>query len=237
MSCFPVLFSYLTAENSRFFMHSQIKIKTIDNINLSGNLFEVLSPKGLVVFLHMMPATKNSYNISAEKLQKEGYAGIAIDFRGHGESQDGPEGYLKFNDKQHQEKIKDVKAATDFIFEKYSSDKLPVFLIGASIGANLSIQEASEDERIKKIVLLSPGLNYRGINAKIFSTKIKNGTKVLLVGSENDNYSVENIEELSGLFPNGVKKEKIIFKDAGHGTTMCQGHPELIDKIVDFIKL
>ncbi len=217
-------------------MHSKIKIKTSDNIVLSGNLFEVQNPKGLVVFLHMMPATKDSYNLLADKLQEEGFAGISVDFRGHGESQGGPDGYLEFNDEKHQEKIKDVKTAVNFIFDKYKNNKLPIFLVGASIGANLSMQEATEDDRIKKIVLLSPGLNYRGINAKIFAAKIKKGVKVFIVGSEDDNYSVENIDELIGLFADGVIKEKMIFKDAGHGTAMCQKHPELIKKIIDFLK-
>lgn len=217
-------------------MYSQVKIKTSDKKELTGNFFEVKNPKGLIAYFHMMPATKASYTPLAQKLQSEGYAGIAIDFRGHGSSEGGPEGYLIFTDKQHQDKINDLKAAVGFIRDSYDDKQLPVCLIGASIGANLSLWLATEDVGIKKVILLSPGLNYRGINSKVLVTKIPLSTQVLFVGSEDDNYTVEGIQEVFGLIPDGVKKQKIILKDAGHGTTMYERRPELVENIINFIK-
>lgn len=216
-------------------MYSQVEIQTSDGKKISGNFFETDNPKGLVAYFHMMPATKGSYTPLAEKLQSEGYAGIAVDYRGHGYSEEGPEGYLNFTDKQHQNKINDLKAAIEFICSHYGKE-LPVYLIGASIGANLSLWLATEDVMIKKITLLSPGLNYGGINSRSLATKIPISTEVLFAGSEDDDYTVECIQELFGLVPEGIKKQKIIFKDAGHGTTMCERHPELVENIINFIK-
>jgi alpha-beta hydrolase superfamily lysophospholipase len=216
-------------------MYSQVTIQTSDGKKLTGNLFEVGNPKGLVAYFHMMSATKESYTSLAEKLQDMGYTGIAMDFRGHGCSEGGPEGYLDFTDEQHQDKINDIKAAVKFI-RGYHVKALPVCLIGASIGANLSLWMATEDMGVKKIILLSPGLNYRGINSRSLITKIPTSTEILFAGSEDDNYTVEGIQELFGLAPEGVRRQKIIFKDAGHGTAMCERHPELVENIINFIK-
>lgn len=215
-------------------MLSQIALKTADGKKIAGDFFDTASPKGLVVYLHMMPAAKESYLKLAEKLQNDGYAGLAIDFRGHGASEGGPEGYLKFSDQEHQRKINDVSAAAEFIFGKYPG--LPLALVGASIGANLALQSGVQDERINKIVLLSPGLNYRGIGVKNFITKLSELKNIFMAASRDDNYAAECVEELYGLIPEGVKKQKAIFDDAGHGTAMFERHPELEENIINFIE-
>jgi alpha-beta hydrolase superfamily lysophospholipase len=214
-------------------MFSQVTLQTKDGRKIAGDFFDTVNPKGLVVYLHMMPATKESYSELAKKLQDEGYAGLAIDFRGHGASEGGPEGYLKFSDSQHQEKISDVSTAVEFIFGKHPG--LPLALVGASIGANLALQFGVNDEKINKIALLSPGLNYRGIGVKNFITKLSESKNVFMAASRDDNYAAECVEELYGLIPEGVKKQKVIFNDAGHGTVMFERHPELEENIINFI--
>ena len=61
-------------------------LKTSDSINLCYEWRSVKNPKGYLVLLHMMPATKESWDTFAKKMQREGYASVAIDLRGHGES-------------------------------------------------------------------------------------------------------------------------------------------------------
>jgi len=215
-------------------MFSQVTLRTENGKKIAGDLFESSKPKGLVVYLHMMPATKESYTVLATKLQGLDYEGLAIDFRGHGISEGGPEGYLNFSDAEHQDKIKDVQAAARSLVNRHRD--LPLIVIGASIGANLALQFGISDDAVKKIILLSPGLNYRGIGIKNFITKLTESKSVLFVGSEDDNYAAECVQELFGLVPEGIKKQKIIFKDAGHGTAMFERHPELVENIINFIE-
>jgi pimeloyl-ACP methyl ester carboxylesterase len=215
-------------------MYSQISLKTTDQKTLSSNFFDVENPKGGVVYLHMMPATKESFTKLAERLQDLGWRGIAIDFRGHGNSEGGPDGYLNFSEEEHQKKYFDVLAALDYLL-KSGLDKKSISIVGASIGANLGLKLLAQDPEIKKAVLLSPGLSYRGITTKNLVTKLTAGKEVFFIGSEDDNYTKECIDELFGLVPEGVVKQKQIYKEAGHGTTILERAPDSFDIIINFI--
>ena len=120
-----------------------LHLTTSDNIKLAGNYFPVspskqLSRNGWVVFLHMMPATKESWTILASQLQQEGYAGLAIDLRGHGISDGGPKGYTQFSDAEHQDSVRDVDAAIDFLTGLGARPEQIIF-IGASIGTAIRL--------------------------------------------------------------------------------------------------
>jgi alpha-beta hydrolase superfamily lysophospholipase len=216
-------------------MYSKININSKDGKIIAGNLYEAKNPLGWVLFLHSMQATKASYDVLAQRLQYLGYECLAIDFRGHGNSEGGPEEYLNYNERQHQDKIFDVIVAVDYLKNKFT-ENISGAIVGASIGSNLALQYIAENDNVNRAVLLSPGLNYRGVTTKNFVTKLVPSKRVLFVGSEDDNYTVEGINELVGLIPEGVNKEKIILKDAGHGATMFERHPELMENIINFIK-
>ena len=215
-------------------MYSQISLKTLDGKKLAANLFESTNARGGVVFLHMMPATKSSYTDLAQRFQNLGWEGIAVDFRGHGASDGGPEGYLEFSDLQHQEKYLDIDAAVNYLKSRHI-DESDIAIIGASIGANLALKYLVQSKGIKSAILLSPGLNYRGITTKDLATRLVSEKRVLFVGSEDDNYTKECIEELYGLVPEGVEKKKQIYKDAGHGTTMLERNADCAEIIINFI--
>jgi alpha-beta hydrolase superfamily lysophospholipase len=185
----------------------------------------------------MMPSNKESYRDLAGRLADKGYAGIAIDFRGHGASQDGPEGYLSFSDAQHQQSREDVDAALKFLEGKLQDDAMqaPLAIVGASIGANLGLQRAIDDPRIKAIILLSPGLDYRGVTTKNLITRLRPDQRILLASSQDDDHNTQDVEELYGLIQEGIAKKKLIYEHAGHGTAMLEHEPDLEDEIISFI--
>ncbi|NOY35666.1 MAG: alpha/beta fold hydrolase, partial [bacterium] len=158
-----------------------------------------------------------------------------IDLRGHGESEGGPDGFREFSDEQHMAGILDVAAAVDF----FASKGLPpekISLAGASIGANLSLQFQSEHSEIKASVLLSPGLNYYGIDTEAAAKKIQENQSVYLcAGGENDEYSTETAQKLFEILESKNKRIKI-FQNAGHGTTIFSEEPDLMDEIINWLK-
>jgi len=217
----------------------KITIQASDGVGIVGDYYAptIESPRG-VLLVHMMPSTKESWKMLAKHLQGSGYHVLAIDLRGHGGSFQGPEGYKAYTDEQHQKSILDIEAGVEFlkargIAEDHSS------LIGASIGANLVLQYASQ-HGTKNIVLLSAGLDYKGIKADPLVQKLKNGQRVFFIASQDDDRSGGNNTEMNQLFfertSDAVDKKILVYKEAGHGTDMFdKEEPDLEEEIVTWL--
>ncbi len=209
----------------------KIVLKTSDGIELVG-IYRNNGHKKVAILLHMMPATKESWETFAIELDRAGYASIAIDERGHGEStMGGTLDYRTFDETQQQEKIHDVEAAHTFLAEQGFLDAQMV-LIGASIGANLSIQFLTDHPQIQRAVALSPGLNYRGVKTDGFIRQLHEGQRVILVASDDDDRdSAQSCRELHRL--NQIQTVLIEKKNLGHGTTMFEKEPGLMGEVIE----
>lgn len=218
----------------------KIFIKTKDGVNIAAEYFTAKNGRfsktaGAAILVHMMPATKESWNNFIAELNKNGFDALTIDLRGHGESEEGPYEYLLFPPSKHQKSIFDIEAAADFIKSKGFTPKKIVF-IGASIGANLSLQFIGKNSEFKKAVLLSPGLDYHGIITEPSAKKLQAGQKVLFVSAIDDNANSAQTRKLFDETSDKAAKKMEIYKTGGHGTDIFFRHPELKDLIIDFIK-
>lgn len=210
-----------------------------DGVKIAANLYPAESPLGWIVFSHMMPAVKESWSDLAASFQSAGYESIAIDLRGHGESMSAKLDYRNFSDREHQKSVLDLETAAEFLIKEQKAAATQISLIGASIGANLSLQYISEHPEFKTAVLLSPGLNYRGVATEPLAKNIKAGQKVFFVSAKDDvrsggNNAEEN-QKLYGLIPTGIEKKIKIYETGGHGTDILKNRPELAKLIKDFI--
>jgi alpha-beta hydrolase superfamily lysophospholipase len=218
-------------------------LTTKDNIKIAADLYPAAeqarygaSSAGWAVLIHMMPATKESWQDFATESQNLGYESIAIDLRGHGESDGGPEGFLKFSDSEHQNSILDLEAAIEYLVKERQAKRDNVIFIGASIGANLSLQYLVEHSEFKTAILLSPGLNYRGIKTESLVQKLKADQKVFFVSAEDDGNNAKQNQKLFDLTPAGIEKQIKIYQAGGHGTDILENQQELINLIIDFIR-
>ena len=220
-----------------------LHLTTADNVKIAANYFPAdrtthPNPRGWVVFLHMMPATKESWNALADRMRREGYACLAIDLRGHGASAGGPKGYLQFSDAEHQESMRDIDAAVDTV-KGLGAREEHIVLIGASIGANLALQYVARHRGVKHCVAFSPGLDYHGIVTKPLVESLPEDKHVLLIGARDDDRvadSVAAIEELHDAAPSGVDMRMEVVETGGHGTDMLTQNPELIESIITFLQ-
>jgi len=217
-----------------------LRLKTFDDIDLAADYYPADKPAVAAVYVHMMPATKESWRGLAEYLAQNGVAGIAIDLRGHGQSTQGPDGYKQFKSEDHQQSRLDLLAAARFLRSLglgFKADKIA--FIGASIGANLSLQFVAGRHDYKAAILLSAGLNYHGVDAEALVKKLIPGQKVFFaachddIGSRGDN-AVQN-EKLFDETPAGVTKTKKIYETGGHGTNILGADPGLAEEILKFI--
>ncbi len=213
---------------------------TKDKIKIAANIYNVEKPIGWCLFLHMMPSTKESWRDFALELQNNGYESLAIDLRGHGESDFGQNGYLDFSDEEHQKSILDLGTAVDYLIKEREATPDKIILIGASIGVNLTLQYIKEHPEFKTAVLFSPGLDYRGIKTEPLVKNLKAGHKIFFISAKDDKRSGGNNAEMSkklyDLVPEGIKKEIEIYEVGGHGTDILKFHPELSELIFEFIK-
>ncbi len=211
-------------------MNQKVEFITTDQVKIVADYYapKAASRKG-VVLVHMMPATRNSWEEFAGKLQAVGYHALTIDLRGHGESGGG--NFQRFSDAEHQASIRDLEAAAKFLGEKGAAE---LAVAGASIGANLALQYLAENPETKAAVLLSPGLDYRGIQTPPLAARVSDKSKILFVGAEDDAASMGgSCEELVSEL--GITA-KICFAAGGHGTNLFQTHPELPEALLDFLK-
>lgn len=212
-------------------MTERVFLTTTDGAAIIGD-YSGKPSEPAVLMLHMMPATKESWRIFSEKLNTAGFQTLAIDLRGHGESEGGPQGYKRFSDAEHQASIHDAEAGIQFLKSKSPSK---IFIAGASIGANLALQYAVEHPEVNGIVLLSPGLDYRGIKTEPLVGKLPKNQGVYFAASADDSYSADTVKKLFDMTPTGVKKELKMFERAGHGTTIFEKEPAFMDELVSWL--
>jgi dienelactone hydrolase len=201
-------------------------IRTDDGINLSATWYEPSTrPAPAVILVHMLQRSRRDWDATASRLASAGIGALALDLRGHGESQ-GTAGDFSAM-------VQDLKAVRRLLMTR--TDVVPnrIGIAGASLGANLAALAAADDPSIVSLALLSPSLDYRGL--RIEGAMKKYGARpVLLVVSDEDSYAARSARELQKA--GGGKRETLMLSQAGHGTTMLVRNPELAGSLVDWFR-
>lgn len=210
-------------------MSERMVFKTTDGVEIVGT-YRNTGQQKIAILLHMMPATKESWDGFAARLLEAGYASLAIDERGHGEStMGGTLNYKKFTDVEQQAKRLDLEAAIAFAKEKGFGEN-QIVLIGASIGANLVIQAMPEHPNIPVAIALSPGLDYHGVKTTVPVFKMHDYQFLVVVASDDDPESFDSARKLQEYNPGQV--EFVQRSGLGHSTRMTDKDPSLVDEIL-----
>jgi uncharacterized protein len=89
----------------------------------------------------------------AERLAARGYAALAFDFRGFGESSGEPRDY-----ESPSRKVEDLHSALTFLAGQPDLDPGRLAALGIGVGAGYVAVEAAEDPRLRALALVAPGL-------------------------------------------------------------------------------
>lgn len=209
-------------------MSEVVTFETQDSFRIAGDYYPGGGRRG-VILLHMMPADRKSWVAFAAKLQQSGFSVLAIDLRGHGASQGGPSGYRRFSDLEHQASKFDVDAAAGFLKERGIRE---LHLVGASIGANLALEYAVNHQEVRTAILLSPGLNYHGIETESLLGRIRDDQSVMFVASEEDVESYDAVSLFAGELPERDSRKITILKNMGHGTVILERNPKFMNELL-----
>lgn len=189
-----------------------------DEIVLSGRLFGAQN-EVLVILSHMVRSDKTAWFGFAEKLADNGYAALAYDFRGNGDSE-GDEDYEKLDD--------DLSAVMRYMRER---GWLEVFLVGASMGGTASLVVAAGQD-VAGVVAISAPAEFDEQDALEAVARIT--APKLFIASEDDTAVMISLDEF--LEATGEPKESQTYAGDAHGTNLLQrDQSEHVDAVEDRI--
>ncbi len=139
----------------------EVEFPSLDGIMISAHVYEVNQDAPVILLCHQARFNKYEYADIAPKLNALGFNCVAIDQRSGGELR-------KHQNITHNNAVKqkkptryldaeqDIKAAIDFVFQKYHK---PLILWGSSYSSTLALYLASESDQVSAVISFSPG-NY-----------------------------------------------------------------------------
>lgn len=210
---------------------------TRDGVEIVGDFYpaggEVKAP--LIVLLHMYRHDRSTWKPLVGPLHDAGFAVLAIDLRGHGESTK-PES-MKLAERVIQRDAGlfnamhlDVEAAVGWAAEQPGVDVERLGIVGASVGCSVALGACARDNRVDAVVCLSPGTGYLGINSTVHIKKTRD-VPILLLATEDERDAVDKLAKLAKN-ANG----EIVGEGRVHGTNMFGEIDGIEAKIVGFLK-
>jgi dienelactone hydrolase len=146
-----------------------------------------------------------------------------------------------FAPRDFEDMLLDVEAAVDWIGEQPGIDKRRIGLVGSSLGASVALRYAAFNEDLAALLLLSPGMTYRGLRADEPIRKL-GPIPLRLVVSQFDAFYFESSKRLIEIrhekdHNTEDAKELTVCSGNLHGTAMLKGVKGLSTLLLDWLKL
>lgn len=190
-----------------------VRFNAGDGTPLAADFVKPKAGRPAVVLLHGVAAGRGEWWRLRDALHAKGIGSLALDFRGHGSS--GGKRFDQFRTKEDWAGLElDIDAAVKFLADSGVSAGR-VSLVGGSLGANLAARAGARLARLKCLVLLSPGIEYRGVGLEE-PLKERKGP-LFVAASPSDGYAWETFRHLHGKVPAAT-----VFDQApqGHGAQL-----------------
>lgn len=208
---------------------ADISLKAQDGTKLYASYNAVAGSTKGVVLVHMSGRNAKDWRFTAEKLNQAGLATVAVDLRGHGANV--PEGATPpaLTDADYMAMTQDVSAAVAYLRGQGIKE---VSIVGASLGASLALKVAAQDPAVSNLVLLSPMMSQKGIDASVALAEYGD-RPVLIVVSKEDMAAAKTGLALDAQAKGYHKLE--IYEGAGNGTKMLNKAPGLEPLLVSWL--
>lgn len=214
-----------------------VRFTTSDDIEIVADYYaprEAEHPAPIAILLHMYRSDRSAFEPLAVALNKAGYAVLAIDLRGHGESGGAGAKELAKRAAERDATLframyKDVAAAHAWLNAQDGIDRARVAIVGASVGCSVALDYGFRDRSVDVVVCLTPGDNYLGLDSTrpihAFKTRA-----VLLLATEDERSATDKLAAL-----NPKINTEIVGPGQVHGTHMFGKIDGVIERIVRFI--
>ncbi|MCG8409865.1 MAG: dienelactone hydrolase family protein [Bacteroidales bacterium] len=142
-------------------LDAQVKVSFVanDGLKVTADLYERNKDKPYILLFHQAGYSRGEYRETASKFLKFGYNCLAVDLRSGGEvnyiqNHTALTAVQKGLETDYLSAKKDIRAAIEWV--KNRSEK-PMILVGSSFSASLCLLVAQEYEKIKAVIVFSPG--------------------------------------------------------------------------------
>lgn len=154
----------------------------------------------MVILLHAYGEDRSSFDPLVPVLHDAGFAVLAIDLRGHGESTEPASLKLKSkvedrDPRVFRDMVADVEAAYRWLARRPEADQARFVLVGASVGASIALEYAARDKSVDGLVLMTPGLDYLGLNSSAAARKCKTD-KLLMLASQEERHAADELSHI-----------------------------------------
>ncbi len=214
-----------------------------DDLILQGDYTAPASSSSLVlVCLHGLGSSRGEWAPLIRHAAKRGWGCVAYDLRGHGNSRGTMAGNtVNYEDPENGRdpdfwKLfpSDLGEVLSALEKKSGVGPEQIVVAGASLGANVALTFASQRPGLRGVVLLSPGLDYAGLQTEGPMMILE--TPALLVAARPDRYAFMSGERLINLAPKNLVTWWPLSKSTAQGalgTQLFDGKLEI--KILDWI--
>lgn len=218
-----------------------IKVRTQDGRTLNGTMFIVPGSSLGAVLLHMYGGQRQDWGELQKRMRDAGISTIAVDYRGNngsGTAEDSQQYHTQQAPLFHKLYL-DAFAAKKALLANSNVHPKAVAYIGASVGTTTSMRACARDKDCSVIVLMSPGLDYLGVNSRPAMEKVgERGIPVMMTFAEREwgePIAVDTLRSLHG--QNDLVKLRGFNEQfgEGHGTHQFDLDPRLHDDIIRFI--
>ncbi len=199
-----------------------------------------------IFLLHMIGGKHTDWESSLPILKKAGIKSLlAVDLRGHGGSivrksikskldSIGDVNWTDFTEDDFKDVANDLDVAWDYLKKSQGTDSTSMGVMGASIGANYAAIFASDHPDVKSLVMLSPGVVYRGVEC-LKAIERYGARPVLFVASEDDDYSANSCKKLKEI-STGAPVHLEILEGSEHGTDLIENNSGFNRFLSDWFK-
>ena len=204
-----------------------VTLPSLDGTSLAGEFYEASSrPAPAVVLVHMLSRNKGDWGSLPDRIQEAGISVLAIDLRGHGGSSGSAQSIPAL--------VQDVTAAVRWLSTRPGVRPGSIGLVGASLGASLSLLAAVDQPAVRAIGLLSPSLDYRGIRTDVGLVKRLGGRAMWLAASAEDPLALRTVHDFAA--DTSGPREQVVSNAAAHGTALLERDGDLARSLVDWLR-
>lgn len=197
-----------------------VSLTTADGARLHAIADKVAGAPKAVVLVHQEGRSAADWAYVAEKLFKSGFTVIAPDLRGHGGS-----GSKQLTEADYKAMVADVDAAVKWARGQGAKE---ISCVGAALGANLCLQSAARDPGVVNVVMLSPGMNIKGVT--LGDSVAPYGDRPLLLVAASGDAASAKATELLEQAAKGQKHRELV-NGASKGTKMLDDNASLLGTI------